>query len=71
MGSVLSQVLTKEHIEAGLYIECDGRNFYLKQQDGQVLKTFPLGVRVVEVRHAANQELEWAKSGIGCRRGNW
>ncbi len=60
---IITALLRKEHREAGLYLESDGQYIWLMRGD-ETLAGFPLNVALEEVLHAADQALNWSKSGI-------
>lgn len=53
-------ILLPEHEKAGMYVETDGDNVYLKQGD-RILNTFTTGATVADIRYTAAQHLKWQR----------
>lgn len=65
MNEILSQVLTKDHRDAGLSIDEDDHLLYLRDKTGKILRVFwAASATPTAVLHEANQALEWQRSGV-------
>lgn len=61
---ILNRILRREHLEAGLYLETDDHNLYLKQGSRTLAIFSARGATLEEILYEADQTLNWLKSGI-------
>ena len=61
---VLSRVLRPEHRAIGLDLLADDHNIFLRKHGKDVARFSALGATFESVIHAADEILEWSRSGI-------
>jgi hypothetical protein len=61
--TILNNILSKAHVDAGLSLEDDEDFIYLKK-DGKEVACFNILATVVDILHEADQQVCWKKSGI-------
>ncbi len=73
--NLVAGYLTREQRDNGMTLENGmfsglekGKAYYYLRWDGKLMEVFLPKVTIETVRHAANQHLEWAKSGVEFRR---
>jgi hypothetical protein len=67
-GYLTKSILLQQHRDAGMTLEEDDHIVYLKLKDA-VLARFSIHASIEEIRHEADQQLEWLRSGIEFKEG--